>query len=449
VDGVRSEPTPVPQPTSTPPAEVSYSVPALPSSTTTPESAVITSRGVHTATVVPENNQDVVDVIFHDVMGMGQLKRHLRTIIHTIEAGRIMQTFGISSPCKPLAHIALMGNPGTGKTDAARRIAELLHHIGYTRKKKIKEVLSRDLVSQYVGDTAIKTSKVIKEAIGGVLFIDEAYSINPELNKHAQECINELVAALENHREELVVIIAGYEKEMNIWLDTNPGLRSRFPPNQRFILPDYTLNELAIILVIQLQRRGLFLDPYLPGKLPILIKAACSDEELHHNGRGMRTLAERLHSKQIERWLPLARAGDPRVHSPPQLMQLVIEHDFDALANDIDPDPYLPDPELYKDFLQEMSGHTADTKPLPTSTTKIPSPSIINSASTSGWSYTPSSPPPPIHLPEDPVLKQFVVELFQHSMKFVDPILKQKLQNTECESITKEYLYFLYRLTKQ
>ncbi|RUU67272.1 AAA family ATPase, partial [Mesorhizobium sp. M7A.T.Ca.TU.009.01.1.2] len=175
----------------------------------------------------------------------------------------------------PTLHMNFTGNPGTGKTTVALRMAEILHRLGYVREGHMVAVTRDDLVGQYVGHTAPKTREVIKRAMGGVLFIDEAYYLyKPENERdYGQESIEILLQCMENNRDDLVVILAGYKNKMDRFFDSNPGMRSRIAHHLDF--PDYGISELKSIAEIMLAEQNYrlseaasqALEEYLPIRM--------------------------------------------------------------------------------------------------------------------------------------------------------------------------------------
>jgi probable Rubsico expression protein CbbX len=157
---------------------------------------------------------------------------------------------------QPSLHMCFSGNPGTGKTTVALRMAQILHRLGHVRKGHVVSVTRDDLVGQYIGHTAPKTKEVLKKAMGGVLFIDEAYYLyRPENERdYGQEAIEILLQVMENHRDDLVVILAGYKDRMNTFFQSNPGMSSRIAHHLDF--PDYDCGELRHIAQSMLQQQG-------------------------------------------------------------------------------------------------------------------------------------------------------------------------------------------------
>ena len=193
------------------------------------------------------------------------------------------------------------GNPGTGKTTVARMISRILKAMGLLSQGQLVEVARQDLVGQYVGSTAPKTNEVIQQALGGVLFIDEAYTLSR--NKHdsfGQEAIDTLVKGMEDHRDDTVVILAGYTNEMETFLKTNPGLRSRFPLIVEF--PDYTPKDMLQMMELQAKQRDYTIDAAAHGGLLELFEAKqIPGRNDSGNGRLVRNLLEEAIRKQSVR----------------------------------------------------------------------------------------------------------------------------------------------------
>jgi probable Rubsico expression protein CbbX len=181
-----------------------------------------------------------------ELVGLAPVKRRIREIASFLLVARARERLGFSS-APPTLHMAFTGNPGTGKTTVALRMAGILHRLGYSRKGHLVSVTRDDLVGQYIGHTAPKTKEILKRAMGGVLFIDEAYYLyRPENEKdYGQEAIEILLQVMENQREDLTVILAGYTDRMDTFFQSNPGFRSRIAHHIDF--PDYTDDELLLI----------------------------------------------------------------------------------------------------------------------------------------------------------------------------------------------------------
>jgi len=173
----------------------------------------------------------------------------------------------------PSLHMIFLGNPGTGKTTVARLMGELLHEIGLLQRGHLVEAQSSDLIADHVGGTAIRTNNLIDRAIDGVLFLDEAYSLTePERGGYGQEALDTLLLRLENERERIVVILAGYPAKMRRLLDSNPGLSRRFPKDNVFDFPDFSPVELLNILIQMLSTRGLHCTPRIEKELRAVIQ---------------------------------------------------------------------------------------------------------------------------------------------------------------------------------
>jgi probable Rubsico expression protein CbbX len=181
-----------------------------------------------------------------DLIGLAPVKTRIREIAALLLVDRVRSARGLSAG-NPSLHMCFSGNPGTGKTTIALRMAEILHRLGYIRKGHLVAVTRDDLVGQYIGHTAPKTKEVLKKAMGGVLFIDEAYYLyRPENERdYGQEAIEILLQVMENQRDDLVVILAGYKDRMDRFFESNPGMSSRIAHHIDF--PDYSAGELATI----------------------------------------------------------------------------------------------------------------------------------------------------------------------------------------------------------
>ena len=193
----------------------------------------------------------VLDALDTELVGLVPVKTRIREIAALLLVDRARARFGLSAQ-PPSLHMCFTGNPGTGKTTVALRMAELLHRLGYLRTSKVVAVTRDDLVGQYVGHTAPKTKDALKRALGGVLFIDEAYYLYRAENErdYGTEAIEILLQYMENNRDDLVVILAGYAERMETFFACNPGMSSRIAHHLDF--PDYTLDELAAIAALML-----------------------------------------------------------------------------------------------------------------------------------------------------------------------------------------------------
>ena len=187
--------------------------------------------------------KDVLAELDRELIGLAPVKKRIRETAALLLVEKRAQAMGLAHET-PTLHMSFTGNPGTGKTTVALRMADLLHRLGYIRKGHLVSVTRDDLVGQYIGHTAPKTKEILKKAMGGVLFIDEAYYLyRPENERdYGQEAIEILLQVMENQRDDLVVILAGYSERMDRFFESNPGFRSRIAHHIDF--PDYTDDEL-------------------------------------------------------------------------------------------------------------------------------------------------------------------------------------------------------------
>jgi probable Rubsico expression protein CbbX len=189
----------------------------------------------------------VVEELERDLVGLAPVKQRIRDIAALLVIDKLRGNLGLPTQGGPSLHMCFSGNPGTGKTTVALRMAQILHRLGYSRKGHLVAVTRDDLVGQYIGHTAPKTKEVLKKAMGGVLFIDEAYYLyRPENERdYGQEAIEILLQVMENQRDDLVVILAGYKDRMDTFFKSNPGMSSRIAHHLDF--PDYGQTELLLI----------------------------------------------------------------------------------------------------------------------------------------------------------------------------------------------------------
>jgi probable Rubsico expression protein CbbX len=202
----------------------------------------------------------VIDELDRDLVGLTAVKARIRDIAALLVIDRLRMNLGLSAAV-PSLHMSFTGNPGTGKTTVAMRMAQILFRLGYVRKGHLVAVTRDDLVGQYIGHTAPKTREVLKRAMGGVLFIDEAYYLYRPDNErdYGQEAIEILLQVMENQRDDLVVILAGYKDRMETFFRSNPGLRSRIAHHLDF--PDYAPTELLRIAEMLLEQQNYHFAP--------------------------------------------------------------------------------------------------------------------------------------------------------------------------------------------
>jgi probable Rubsico expression protein CbbX len=199
------------------------------------------------------NVGEVLDSLERELIGLQPVKTRIRETAALLLVARMRRKLGLSAGA-PSLHMSFTGNPGTGKTTVALRMAQILHRLGYIRRPEVVSVTRDDLVGQYIGHTAPKTREVLKRAMGGVLFIDEAYYLyKPENERdYGAESIEILLQVMENQRDDLVVILAGYKDRMDTFFRSNPGMRSRIAHHIDF--PDYDPQELLGIAQLMLER---------------------------------------------------------------------------------------------------------------------------------------------------------------------------------------------------
>lgn len=236
------------------------------------------------------------------LIGLGQVKEMVREIYAYVEVGQWRARERLATEPTVL-HMVFRGNPGTGKTTVARLLARLFKELGILSRGHLVEVERADLVGEYIGHTAQKTREQVKRALGGILFVDEAYSLARGGEKDfGREAIDTLVRAMEQHRNEFILILAGYRREMEWFLRTNPGLRSRLPLQLDF--PDYTPAELLDIAKYILTERDYVLSPaaeaYLDRCLRHLVAEGAAAQG---NARLVRNLLEKAIRRQAVRLL--------------------------------------------------------------------------------------------------------------------------------------------------
>jgi probable Rubsico expression protein CbbX len=243
-----------------------------------------------------------------ELVGLAPVKTRIAEIAALLLVDRMRARYGITAP-QPTLHMSFTGNPGTGKTTVALRMADLLHKLGYLRRGHLVSVTRDDLVGEYIGHTAPKTKEVIKRAMGGVLFIDEAYYLYKVENErdYGAEAIEILLQVMENNRDDLVVIFAGYADKMDQFFSANPGMQSRVAHHITF--PDYTVDELEQIAVLMTTQLGYTLSATGRGALRDYLHRRI-DQPWFANARSVRNAMERA---RLRHALRLVTADDPVV----------------------------------------------------------------------------------------------------------------------------------------
>ncbi|NGO66391.1 CbbX protein [Rhizobium daejeonense] len=242
---------------------------------------------------------DILDELDRQLVGLKPVKQRIRETAALLLVERARRAMGLSHE-PPSLHMSFTGNPGTGKTTVALRMADLLHRLGYIRKGHLVSVTRDDLVGQYIGHTAPKTKEILKKAMGGVLFIDEAYYLYRPDNErdYGQEAIEILLQVMENNRDDLVVILAGYSDRMDRFFESNPGFRSRIAHHIDF--PDYDDGELLSIAESMLDRQGYHLDR---GAVTVMADYIARRRGQPHfaNARSIRNALDRARLRQANR----------------------------------------------------------------------------------------------------------------------------------------------------
>jgi len=275
----------------------------------------------------------VLDRLDNELVGLAPVKTRIREIAALLLVDRMRKKFGLSSS-RPALHMCLTGSPGTGKTTVGLRMAELLRGLGYLRRGHLVSVTRDDLVGQYIGHTAPKTKEVLKRAMGGVLFIDEAYYLYKEDNErdYGAESIEILLQVMENQRDDLVVILAGYKDRMDDFFRSNPGMSSRIAHHIDF--PDYSVDELAAIAGLIAAEHEYVLPEDTVGVLRDYLDKRMQQPRFA-NARSVRNAIERARLRQANR---LVR--EPGASVTKQQLQALEPADF--LASRVFTDHYEP-----------------------------------------------------------------------------------------------------------
>jgi len=242
---------------------------------------------------------EVLAKLDRELIGLAPVKNRIREIAHLLLVDKLRKQVGLAAEPPPL-HMSFTGRPGTGKTTVAMRMAEILHKLGYVRKGQLITATRDDLVGQYIGHTAPKTKEVLKRAMGGVLFIDEAYYLyKPENERdYGAEAIEILLQVMENQREDLVVIFAGYKDRMDTFFSSNPGLSSRVANHINF--PDYALNELVAIGDMMLEKLNYAFTPAAERAFREYVDLRMKQAQFS-NARSIRNAIDRARLRQATR----------------------------------------------------------------------------------------------------------------------------------------------------
>lgn len=242
---------------------------------------------------------EVLQKLDQELVGLKSVKSRIREIAALLLVDRMRRSLGLTAR-PPSLHMSFTGGPGTGKTTVAMRMATILHRLNYVRKGHLLAVTRDDLVGQYIGHTAPKTKEVLKRAMGGVLFIDEAYYLYRQENErdYGQEAIEILLQVMENQREDLVVILAGYKDRMETFFQSNPGLSSRIAHHLDF--PDYSLDELLAIAQLMLAEQMYRFSPDAVKAFEAYLKRRMHLPRFA-NARSVRNAIDRARLRQANR----------------------------------------------------------------------------------------------------------------------------------------------------
>jgi probable Rubsico expression protein CbbX len=273
--------------------------PGAPSDAGALPSAVASDRVDLDVLLSGSNVTEVLDELDAELIGLKPVKARIRDIAALLLVERARKLVGLVGG-SPSLHMSFTGNPGTGKTTVAMRMAQILHRLGYVRKGHLVAVTRDDLVGQYIGHTAPKTKEVLKKAMGGVLFIDEAYYLyRPENERdYGQEAIEILLQVMENQRDDLVVILAGYGDRMETFFRSNPGLSSRIAHHLDF--PDYLPEELEGIAQRMLETMQYRMSPSAVAALREYIPLRMKQPHFA-NARSIRNALDRARLRQANR----------------------------------------------------------------------------------------------------------------------------------------------------
>lgn len=247
----------------------------------------------------PEESLEELLAQLDALIGLSGVKQEVKSLINLLKMKQIRDARGLKTP-NVSKHLVFLGNPGTGKTTVARLLSKIYKQLGVLEKGQLVEVDRGGLVAGYVGQTAIKTQERIDEAMGGVLFIDEAYTLAKGGTDFGQEAIDTLLKAMEDKRDSFVVVVAGYSGPMETFLESNPGLKSRF--NKNIVFEDYSKDELAAIFNAFCAPYGMILDADAESFLmAYLDRLMAHKPENFANGREMRNLFETMVANQANR----------------------------------------------------------------------------------------------------------------------------------------------------
>ena len=269
----------------------------------------------------PEPTLEELLAELDSLCGLAKVKEDVKSLINLVKVRRLREEAGLPVPPMSL-HLVFLGNPGTGKTTVARLLAKIYHAIGVLPKGQLVEVDRSGLVAGFVGQTALKTGEVVQKAQGGVLFIDEAYALASQdnANDFGREAIEVLLKGMEDHRDDLIVILAGYSREMEEFLTANSGLKSRFPNVIAF--PDYTAQELLEITKSIVRGKGYRLDPACDEPLLAYYQRQQQEGDPRTNGNG------RMARNKVEEAVIACSRRNVRTPEAQRDLELLLPEDF-------------------------------------------------------------------------------------------------------------------------